>query len=297
MQDFYGEVIDQLVRAGTLTARMHVLVLCGGKEDRTVLYRKGFRHVVISNVDPRPDGATFAPFTWCYQDAEHLTYEDETFDFCVVHNGLHHCHSPHRALLEMYRVSRTGLVLFEPYDNLLTRLGVRLNIGQEYEHASVVCNDLGYGGVANSAIPNYVYRWTERDVVKAINCYAPQTPSDVRFIHKMRVPWVQLRHRRNRLLYLVIRFAQPLLRLIEVAAPKQCNSFAAVVMKPDLPRALHPWLRQDGKALRLNEQWLAARFRRRPPTAAHRDARGQTHDVGRAALGWRRQHTDATPGR
>ena len=35
-------------------------------------------------------------------------FEDGAFDFVVVHQGLHHCHSPHRGLLEMYRVARRG---------------------------------------------------------------------------------------------------------------------------------------------------------------------------------------------
>jgi ubiquinone/menaquinone biosynthesis C-methylase UbiE len=273
MQDFYGEVIDELVHDEILDPRMQVLVVCGGKRDKTVLHHKGFRHVVISNVDPRPEPSVFAPYSWCYQDAEHLSFEDDSFDFCLVHSGLHHCYSPHRALLEMYRVSRRGLLLFEPYDNIVTRLGVRLNIGQEYEHASVVCNDLGYGGVANSEIPNYIYRWTEREIAKTINCYAPEAPADVRFMHRMRVPWTQLHNRRNRSLYVAMRFGQPLLKVVERCLPKQCNNFAAVVLKPDLRRSLHPWLRKDGDGVRLNQQWLADRFkRRRLPSGMHRDA-------------------------
>jgi len=273
MQDFYGEVVDHLLHDDILDPGMQVLVICGGKQDKSVLQRKGFQHVVISNVDPRPDGSVFAPYTWCYQDAEHLSFEDGSFDFCLVHSGLHHCYSPHRALLEMYRVARKGVLLFEPYDNVITRLGVRLNIGQEYEHASVVTNDLGYGGVANSEIPNFIYRWTEREIVKTINSYAPEAPTEIRFMHKMRVPWTQLNNRRTRSLYFAMRLAQPLLKSIQLCLPKQCNNFAAVVLKPDLTRSLHPWLRSDGDGVRLNKQWLADRFRRRGlPTGMHREA-------------------------
>ena len=49
----------------------------------------------------------------------------------------HHCHSPHRGLLEMYRVARRGVLAFEPRDTRLVRLGVRLGFGQEYEIAAV----------------------------------------------------------------------------------------------------------------------------------------------------------------
>ena len=161
--DFYGDTVRHLLRDGTLTTTMDILVVCGGETDRAVLADSGFRHVVISNLDPGPDPDAFAPFTWSHRDAERLGFPDGSFDFCVVHSGLHHCHAPHLALLEMYRVARKGLLLFEPYDNLLTRVGVRLNIGQECEHASVFYNGCARGGVGNSAIPNHVYRWTERE--------------------------------------------------------------------------------------------------------------------------------------
>jgi SAM-dependent methyltransferase len=260
--DFYGDTVRRLLRDGTLATTMDILVVCGGETDRAVLADSGFRHVVISNLDPGPDPDAFAPFTWSHQDAERLGFPDGSFDFCVVHSGLHHCHAPHRALLEMYRVARKGLLLFEPYDNLLTRVGVRLNIGQEYEHASVFYNGCARGGVGNSAIPNHVYRWTEREIVKTVNCYAPYARHEVEFFHRTRVPWGQLRARRSRWLYRTVRLSQPALKLLERCFPRQGNNFAALVRKPELPRALHPWLRQEGGTIRLNERWLALRYSR-----------------------------------
>jgi SAM-dependent methyltransferase len=261
MDDFYGEVIDQLLRTGILARDMKILVVCGGRRDEKVLCDKKFRDVVISNLDAPSDVKDLSPFGWSHQDAERLTFGDRSFDFCVVHSGLHHCRSPHLALLEMYRVARRGLVLFEPYDNLVTRIGVRLNIGQAYEHASVVGNRFQHGGVRNSPVPNYVYRWTEREIVKTISSYAPEAGTDIRFVHRMRVPWAQLRHRTNGALHSVVWLAQPALKALELCLPSQTNSFAAIVLKPELPRSLHPWLRQDGDTVRLDEQWLAARFR------------------------------------
>jgi SAM-dependent methyltransferase len=260
MQHFYREVIEQLLRTRVMDTGMEVLVLCGGQADRAVMRDCGFQHVVISNVSEPPSDA--APFASCRQDAERLTYEDGSFDFCIVHNGLHHCQSPHRALVEMYRVARKGVLFFEPYDNLVTRLGVRLNVGQEYEHASVFFNHNHHGGVGDSAVPNYIYRWTEREIEKTINSYAPYARHEFRFIHTTRIPWAQLRARRNRGMHHMVRLAQPALKLLETCFPKQGNHFAALVLKPDLPRGLHPWLRQDGGTIRPNDQWLAARYHR-----------------------------------
>ncbi|GAA1840630.1 sugar transferase [Asanoa iriomotensis] len=257
---FYLDVLGELLRTGVLHRDMRILVVCGGRTDQEVLAAAGFRRVVISNIDATDPVTDFAPYTWSYQDAERLTYPDRSFDFCLVHSGLHHCYSPHRALLEMYRVSRAGMLVIEPYDNLLTRLGVKLGFGQEYEHAGVFCNRCHQGGVANTPIPNYVYRWTEREIVKTVHCAAPHARHDIVFIHKMRLPWTQLRNRRNRLLYRVVRVAQPALKVVEACAPRQSNNFAALVLKPDLPGALHPWLRHDGKGFILDDEWMTSRY-------------------------------------
>jgi SAM-dependent methyltransferase len=264
VRDFYDDVVIELLRDGVLDTGMRVLVVCGGRTDRLVMERCGFRDVVISNLGVRPAGRDLGSFGWSEQDSERLGFDDESFDFVVVHSGLHHCYSPHRALLEMYRVARRGVLLFEPYDNLLTRVGVRLGIGQEYEYAGVA-GDLGRdghrGGVADTTIPNFVYRFTEREIVKTVHSYAPYARHDIRFFYRMRIPWGHLRLRRNRGLYLAVRLARPVLKLVEVCAPRQSNNFAALILKPDLSRTLHPWLRRTDGAVEVNSDWLATRYR------------------------------------
>lgn len=259
MRDFYDDVIGRLLADGVLATPMRILVVCGGKTDHVVLRGHGFQHVVISSLDRTRGSDAFAPFTFSHQDAERLTFADGSFDFTIVHSGLHHCYSPHRALLEMYRVARTGLLLFEPHDSLAARLGVKLKVGQEYENASVFLHQGLRGGAGDGPIPNFVYRFTEREIVKAINCYAPYARHEVQFMYRMRIPWTQLRWRRNRSFYHAVRLARPALKLFELSFRKQSNNFAALVLKPDLPRALHPWLRHDGGAIRLDGDWLAAR--------------------------------------
>jgi SAM-dependent methyltransferase len=259
---FYDEVLADLVHANILNTHMQILVVCGGIHDRDILYRSGFRHVVISNISAPFSTDQFAPYKWVLQDAEHLTFDDNSFDFCIVHSGLHHCYSPHRALLEMYRVGRKGILLFEPYDNLLTRLGVRLRFGQDYEHAATFSKDCAHGGVGNSSIPNYVYRFTEREIVKTINSFAPYGINHYKFIYKMRIPWSQLKIRKSKIVYPAVLLALPLFKAIEVLTPKQSNNFAAVVLKPSLPDELHPWLAWDEGTLKPNRQWLSRRYHR-----------------------------------
>jgi SAM-dependent methyltransferase len=189
-----------------------------------------------------------------------LTFADDEFDWCIAHSGLHHCHSPHRALLEMYRVSRVGVLVFEPRDGMLVRLGVRLGVGQDYEVAAVADNDLAFGGVRNSELPNYVYRWTPREVHKTISSYAPIGPHRFHFFYALRVPWSRLKLLRNKAYLAGVVAAMPLLKALSWLLPGLCNNFCFMIRKPKYPEELFPWLsRTDGK-LELNRDWVRARY-------------------------------------
>ena len=50
------------------------------------------------------------------QNAEALTYQDRDFDFVLCKEALHHFPQPFKALYEMIRVSKKGVVLIEPTD-------------------------------------------------------------------------------------------------------------------------------------------------------------------------------------
>ena len=258
--DFYVDVVRRLVDRGVLRPHSRVLVACGGEHDRDALLQCGLRDVTISNLDARMRGDEFAPYAWSFQDAERLDFADGAFDFAIVHNGLHHCHSPHRALCELYRVARVGVLVFEPYDGPLARLAVRLGFGQDYEVAAVFDNGMTFGGVGNSAIPNYVYRWTEGEVRKAIRSYAPVGHHHFAFHYALRVPWTRLRMLRGRLRLAATAAALPLLRLGTMLVPRLCNNFAFVVLKPRLPEELLPWLRLEDGAVALDREWLGARY-------------------------------------
>jgi SAM-dependent methyltransferase len=50
------------------------------------------------------------------QNVESLTFEDESFDFVLCKESFHHLPRPYVGLYEMLRVSKTGVILLEPYD-------------------------------------------------------------------------------------------------------------------------------------------------------------------------------------
>lgn len=254
--DFYLDVLRSLVKEGVLDVTMRILVACGGATDKDVFMNAGFAYVVISNLDTRLNGDEFPPFAWSFQDVERLSFEDNSFDFAVVHSGLHHCSSPHRGLLELYRVARKGVLLFEPYDSVFTRIGARLNFGQKYELAAVASNGFQFGGVNNTAIPNYIYRLSESEIENVVNCFAPYGRHRFQFIRKLRIPWYQLRNRRNKLYFIAVVVALPILTLLSRLIPGLSNNFAAVILKPEFPVDIHPWLKWEDGQVKLNSDWL-----------------------------------------
>ena len=65
------------------------------------------------------------------------------------------------AILELYRVCFEGALIVEANVSLLSRLACKLGFSEEYELSAIQKNIIS-GGVDNTNVPNYVYRWTER---------------------------------------------------------------------------------------------------------------------------------------
>ena len=243
---------------------MSVLVVAGGPADRDAFRELGFEHVTISNVDEEVAAEELAPYDWSFQDAEALTYPDGSFDLTVVSAGLHHCRSPHRALLELYRVARVAALALESRDSALMRVAVKLGAVDEYELAAVAAHGLRSGGVANTSTPNYVYRWSEREVEKTVASFAPHARHRIHFFREFELPEALVEIDRGARAS-VLRLARPVVTGITRVLPRQANLFAFVIEKPRLPGDLQPWMRADG--------WRAAtRPRgRRPPVRRRRD--------------------------
>ncbi len=52
--------------------------------------------------------------SWSEENAESLTFADESFDFVLIKEALHHFPRPWLALYEAFRVCRRGVVFLEP---------------------------------------------------------------------------------------------------------------------------------------------------------------------------------------
>ena len=238
---FYGRVLTTLLEDGLIAADMSVVVSCGGTADRDALLASGFTSVTITNVDNAGENGELAPYGWEQQDAEALTYADGSFDIAIVSAGLHHCRSPHRALLELYRVARVAVVALESRDSALMRLSVRLGAVDEYELGAVAAHGLRAGGVENSSTPNFVYRWTEREVAKTVASFAPHARHRIRFFREFELPDVLVSTARGPRA-LALRLARPLVSGITRLFPSQANLFGFAIEKPNPARDLHPWM-------------------------------------------------------
>jgi SAM-dependent methyltransferase len=248
-ETFYVEVLRAAMRDGALKQDDRILVVCGSVRDQASLREAGLRNFEMSNIGG--DAKV---------DVENLPYPDASYDAVIVHSGLHHCASPHHGLLEMHRVAKRCIILFEPADNLVTRLGQKLGIGQTYEFAAVQGNRLECGGWRNTSVPNWVYRFTASEIRQTINCAAPFGPHRFQFHYRTRVPWSQLRARRNKLPLLMATVAAPVLRLFDAIGPMASNNIAAVIVKPDLPAEKFPWVEQRGKEWEANKDWFRSKF-------------------------------------
>lgn len=229
-EGFYRRVLRSLVEQRLVERDWRVLIVAGSDLDRDAFAGAGFTDVTITNLDPGPGEER--------QDAEELSYEDGSFDLAVVSAGLHHCASPHRAVLELYRVARHGLLALEARDSVLMRLALRAGVIDEYEMTAVAANGFTAGGVRNSATPNYVYRWTEREVEKMIASAAPYARHRFVWFHELELP-VSVLEASGRGIF---RFAAMPLQLVAKVFPKQANLFAFAVFKD----GLQPWM-QDAE--------------------------------------------------
>jgi ubiquinone/menaquinone biosynthesis C-methylase UbiE len=84
---------------------------------------------VDAETEPMPD----SDITLLYADLEKLPVADASYGLVLAHEVLHHCNSPHAALVEMPRVSRRDIVLLEPNDSLAMRWLIRWRFSTSYE--------------------------------------------------------------------------------------------------------------------------------------------------------------------
>ena len=211
LKDFYSDVAKSV----GFPPDDSVLVVCGGPYDSRTLAGCGLKNVIISNVDHHDGVKDLSPFSWEYQDAEAVDRPDQSVDWAVVNAGLHHCASPHKALCEMLRISRKGVLVLEARDSRLMRLASWMGLSGEFETAPALLSDGQWGGYRNTNIPNYVYRWTEREFEKTVMSYAPHEIFAFEYRYGYRLPLQRMAMSRSFVRRAAVKVLGPMSRVLE----------------------------------------------------------------------------------
>ena len=167
-------------------------------------------------------------------------------------------------LLEMYRVSSKGVLAFESRDSLLMRVLAHFNLTQTYEHAAVHFNDSKCGGVDNTDIPNYVYRWTEREIEKTIQSFSPLYEHIYIYSYGSSTPCTPSLEFRARFKTAIIYFFKPFYKLFILFFKKQQNLFAFYIGKPNNFEDIFPWLSYDRSTneFYFNKKWSELTYKK-----------------------------------
>jgi SAM-dependent methyltransferase len=148
------QALGRLMRRNSIdlaNKRVHVAG-CGRGTDLLYLSRLGKPRFCVTDISPDAVAIAMRNFPGIdgqVEDMQHLSFDDNAFDWSFVAAALHHLPRPAQGLYELLRVSRAGLIFIEPNDTWLVKLFVALGLAREYE-------DVG----------NYVYRWSNAEIHK-----------------------------------------------------------------------------------------------------------------------------------
>ena len=229
---FYRRVVGELIERG--------LLLGSGRRRRRrgrawtgALAGHGFGNVLFTNLDPAQGEV---------EDAESLSYADGSFDFGIVPRHSTTVARRHRALLELYRVSRVGVLVLEARDSRSCASPTVWASRKSTSFTVVAAGRFRRGGVANSAVPNYAGLSVDRarGGKKTSGLAAPERRHRFVWFRELELPLSILdatgksawRHGR-----------WPLRVLVTVFSGSQANLFAFAALKDDL----QPWMRIESE--------------------------------------------------
>lgn len=229
---FARAVLGSLVAEGAVATTDRVLAVCAGQQDQALFDEAGLTDVCLTNLDvvdginPHGKGQQADGARWERADAQDLPFPTGAFDWAWVSDGIHHCRSPHRAVTEMYRVSRKGVIVVESRDSLAVQVANRVGLSPRYEINGRLLQTRRNGGVDFGPVPNFIYRWTEAEFEKLVSCYDPEHRCSFEYFYGLTVPTGALGSK--------ARAVGVAARCITRVAPRQGNTFGMVARKGPL---------------------------------------------------------------
>lgn len=272
-RNHFEKVLRKCVRSMGLDLLGDVLVVGGSAEDGRTLHRIGFTRITLSNLlDPRPSeqaDLNDAGMRTVRVDAEAMELADNSYDLVLAHEVLHHCRSPHKALIEMLRVSRKHVILLEPNNSFAMQVLLRLRFSFPYELPAVIASGFQTGGVRDSSIPNYIYRWNAVEVYQTTASYLAESEFDLytQGYWDFNVDEVELRRRSETRIGIVTAMLSPRVFLAGLHSfqtvvnhipwlATQGNKFFGCIRKRS---ELKPWLVRRGDEIHFNGDYIKRR--------------------------------------
>jgi len=217
-----------------------VLIVGAGLDDFLLFEKNQFKNFVCSNFGGKEiDGKKFKRI-----DINKIAETDESYDYVVAHACIHHCSKPHNGILEMYRVAKKGILVIESRDSLMMKIMTKLKFSEEYEISAISNPDSfgDQGGVDNSNIPNYVYRWTENEVKKLINSYNPKFEHQINYEYEFEFSNLAQKIK-NRIIKKIFMIVIPfIVSILKIIIKKQANLFAFFINKKRSKEFKHSWI-------------------------------------------------------
>ncbi len=125
------------------------------------------------------------------------------------------------------------------------RVAVRFGLAPDFELEPLAVSGGIVGGFRDSLLPNYVYRWTEREVEKTVRSADPGVVHDFRYFYGYRLPHQRLAMSTSALKRRIGHASKVALPIVTRLAPHQGNEFGFAIVRTERCR---PWLqRRDGE--------------------------------------------------
>ena len=160
---FYSNMVLKFIKSKNSS----ILVLGAGNLDREIFESLEYKNVTFSNIENSEEKSLNL-----FENLHQIKLKDNSYEYCVAHACIHHSSKPHLAILELFRVCSKGSLIVEANDSYLSRVACKFGFSEEYELSAVKKNKTT-GGVDNTHIPNHVYRWTEREIIKLMKSFRP----------------------------------------------------------------------------------------------------------------------------
>ena len=218
-----------------------ILVVGSGEDDFNLFKNNKFKNFTCSNLGGKEiNGNTFKQL-----DINNINELDESYDYVVAHACIHHCSKPHNGILEMYRVAKKGVLVIESKDSFLMKLMIALNFAEKYELSAISSSDEfgDQGGVDNTSIPNYIYRWTEHEIEKLVNSYNPRYKHIIDFNYRFNYENFLLKFNNKIINTFIQFFLKLLMSALQLIITKQGNLFSFFINKEESKKLKHHWIK------------------------------------------------------